>query len=75
MYDVSYDEDFILDHHPDDPRIVFATGLSGHGFKFGPLLGEILSSLLRQAPPPIPIESFRLSRFAPLWRKQSSSVA
>ncbi len=37
MYDVSPDEDFILDHLPGDPRIVFATGLSGHGFKFGSL--------------------------------------
>ena len=43
IYDVSPDEHFILDRLPDDPRIVIATGLSGHGFKFGLLLGELLS--------------------------------
>ncbi len=71
MYDVSPDEDFILDHFPDDPRIVFATGLSGHGFKFGPLLGEILSSLLYDAAPPVPLERFQLARFS----RQTISVA
>lgn len=64
MYDASPDEDFILDHLPDDPRIVFATGLTGHGFKFGPLLGSILSSLLQQAEPPVPLDRFRLDRFS-----------
>ena len=33
------------DTHPDDPRIVFAAGFSGHGFKFGPLTGRILAEL------------------------------
>ncbi len=73
MYDVSPDEDFILDRLPDDPRIVFATGLSGHGFKFGPLLGELLASLVCDKEPPVPLERFRLARFAHQW--QGSSVA
>jgi monomeric sarcosine oxidase len=63
IYDVSPDEDFILDVLPDDPRIVFATGFSGHGFKFGPLLGEMLSSLLCECSSPVGMERFRLSRF------------
>jgi len=64
MYDVTPDEDFILDRHPYDPRIVFAAGLTGHGFKFGLLLGEILSSMLCTTPPPVPLERFRLARFS-----------
>ncbi|GAC1360160.1 MAG: N-methyl-L-tryptophan oxidase [Ktedonobacteraceae bacterium] len=64
MYDVSNDEDFILDTLPDDARVVFATGLSGHGFKFGPVLGEILSSLVQGIEPPVSIERFKLARFA-----------
>jgi monomeric sarcosine oxidase len=64
MYDVTPDEDFILDRLPSDPRVIFATGLSGHGFKFGLLLGEILSSLVLHTEPPVPLDSFRLSRFA-----------
>ncbi len=64
IYDVSTDEHFILDRLPDDERIVFATGLSGHGFKFGLLLGELLCSLLCETEPVVPMERFRLVRFA-----------
>lgn len=64
MYDVSPDEDFILDYLPGDARIVFATGLSGHGFKFGPLLGHIVSSLISETPPEVPPGRFRLARFS-----------
>jgi monomeric sarcosine oxidase len=64
MYDVTPDEDFILDRLPNDPRIVFATGLSGHGFKFGLLLGELLSSMVCETPPVISMERFQLARFA-----------
>jgi len=75
MYDVSPDEHFILDYHPDDPRIVLATGLTGHGFKFGPLLGEVLSALVRDTPPIVPMERFRLARFAQRRFQQATSVA
>jgi monomeric sarcosine oxidase len=75
MYDVSPDEGFILDRLPSDHRIIFATGLSGHGFKFGLLLGELLSSLVCNTEPPVPIDRFRLSRFANLHIQQKSSVA
>ncbi|WP_040442218.1 FAD-dependent oxidoreductase [Ktedonobacter racemifer] len=75
MYDVSPDEDFILDYHPRDTRIVFATGLTGHGFKFGPLLGEILGALLYQQAPSITLERFRLARFSAYPLEQASSVA
>ncbi len=64
IYDVSPDEDFILDYLPDDPRITFATGLSGHGFKFGPLLGRLLSSLVCETSSDIPLGRFRLARFS-----------
>ncbi len=77
MYDVSVDEDFILDTLPDDSRVVFATGLSGHGFKFGLVLGEILSSFVQEREAPISVERFKLSRFAQsdTCIKQRSSVA
>jgi monomeric sarcosine oxidase len=75
MYDVSPDENFILDYHPNDPRIVFATGLTGHGFKFGPLLGEMLSGLICDTPSVVPMEHFRLARFAQQRLRQTASVA
>jgi monomeric sarcosine oxidase len=64
IYDVSPDETFIIDYLPTDSRILFATGLSGHGFKFGLLLGEILCSMLRETEPLVPLDRFRLARFA-----------
>jgi len=63
-YDVSPDEDFILDRLPYAPRVIFATGLTGHGFKFGLLLGELLSSMVYDAQPIVPLERFRLARFS-----------
>ncbi|HYB02544.1 MAG TPA: N-methyl-L-tryptophan oxidase [Ktedonobacteraceae bacterium] len=75
MYDVSPDEDFILDRLPSDPRIIVATGLSGHAFKFGLLLGDILSNLVSNTEPPVPLDRFRLSRFSHARKYQKSSVA
>ena len=63
IYDVSSDEDFILDQYPGDPRITFAAGLSGHGFKFGLLLGEMLSSMISETESAIPLAPFHLARF------------
>ena len=45
LYTVSPNEDFIIDLHPDNPRIAFGAGFSGHGFKFGPLTGRLLAEL------------------------------
>jgi monomeric sarcosine oxidase len=64
MYDVSIDEDFILDYMPDDKRIILGTGLSGHAFKFGILLGELLSNLLWEQTPVVATKRFQLSRFS-----------
>jgi glycine/D-amino acid oxidase-like deaminating enzyme len=75
IYDVSPDEDFILDYLPDDSRIVFATGLTGHGFKFGPLLGELLSSLVCETPPPVSLDRFQVARFAHYGSVHAGSVA
>lgn len=42
LYDNSPDEDFVIDRVGP---ITVATGFSGHGFKFAPLLGEMLADL------------------------------
>lgn len=63
MYDVTPDEDFILDAHPGGQGVILASGFSGHGFKFGVLIGELLASLALSEPPAVPLDRFRLSRF------------
>ena len=64
MYDLVPDEDFILDHHPASPAIVIGSGFSGHGFKFGILIGDLLAALALDAEPSIPLEPFRIGRLA-----------
>lgn len=43
-YDNSPDDDFLLGPHPAREGLVLAAGLSGHGFKFAPVLGEALAA-------------------------------
>jgi glycine/D-amino acid oxidase-like deaminating enzyme len=57
------DEDFILDHHPAHRNVAIAAGFSGHGFKFGPVIGDLNFSLLMDEEPDFPLEGFRLGRF------------
>ncbi|MDA1052220.1 MAG: N-methyl-L-tryptophan oxidase [Planctomycetota bacterium] len=45
-YTMSPDEHFIVDRHPDHDNVAFAAGLSGHGFKFTSVLGEVLADLV-----------------------------
>ena len=56
MYTMTADEHFVVDRHPADPRVVFAAGLSGHGFKFTSVLGETLTDLALDKTPRVPIE-------------------
>ena len=61
VYDNSPDADFIVDRVG---RIVIGSGTSGTGFKFGPLLGELLADLATGQDPDPALRRFSLSRFA-----------
>ncbi len=63
MYTLTPDEHFIVDRHPADPRIVFAAGLSGHGFKFTCVLGEALADLAMNGVTTLPIGFLSAARF------------
>lgn len=45
MYTMTPDEDFIIDRHPAQSRVTLAAGFSGHGYKFAPVVGELLADL------------------------------
>lgn len=45
FYTRTPDEHFILDRYPGCDRVAFVAGLSGHGFKFAPAIGEALVDL------------------------------
>jgi len=42
MYNLSTSNDFLLDFHPEMPGVFLSTAGSGHGFKFGSVLGRIV---------------------------------
>jgi sarcosine oxidase len=46
MYTMSNDGHFIVDQVPDHDNVVFAAGLSGHGFKMAPTIGKHLVDVL-----------------------------
>jgi len=52
---MSRDEHFIVDRHPGHPQVSFAAGLSGHGFKFTSVLGEVLAGLALDGRTGLPI--------------------
>jgi sarcosine oxidase len=56
------DEHFVIDT-TEGGRIVIGGGFSGHGFKFAPALGEVLTALAVGEDPPVEVGSFRLDRF------------
>jgi sarcosine oxidase len=45
MYANSIDKHFVVGRHPAHERVTVACGFSGHGFKFVPVVGEILADL------------------------------
>ncbi len=62
MYTKTPDEDFVLDLHPSDPRIVVASPCSGHGFKFASVIGRVLADLATEGATPHDISRFRMDR-------------
>jgi len=45
LWTVSQDRNLIVGRHPDHEQIIIAGGCSGRGFKFAPVVGEILAQL------------------------------
>lgn len=63
LYTMSPDEHLILDRHPANANVVFAAGLSGHGYKFTPVLGRALAELALDGATKLPIDFLSLRRF------------
>jgi glycine/D-amino acid oxidase-like deaminating enzyme len=61
------DGNFWIARDPKNPKLVVATGGSGHAFKFAPVLGDIIASISLGDPHPLE-HKFR-------WRTQGASPA
>jgi sarcosine oxidase len=46
LYTMTPDKRFVLGPLPDRPEVIFASACSGHGFKFGPAIGEAIADLV-----------------------------
>jgi glycine/D-amino acid oxidase-like deaminating enzyme len=66
LYCDTKDGHFWIDHDPEREGLVLATGGSGHGLKFAPVLGGIIADVVERKPNP----------WAPkfVWRTQGHAV-
>jgi sarcosine oxidase len=63
LYTNTPDGHFVVGPHPDHPQVVVAAGFCGHGFKFAPVIGEILADLVVGGTTAHPIGLFDPTRF------------
>ena len=77
FYTLTPDGDFILGPLPAHDR-VYTAALAGHGFKFAPVLGEILADMLQGKETTVDTKMFSPARFgqsAVLLEREPSDVA
>jgi sarcosine oxidase len=58
------DGHFILDRHPTLSRVILASPCSGHGYKFCPVVGEVLADLVERGDTGHDVSLFRAGRFS-----------
>jgi sarcosine oxidase len=63
LYTMTPDGHFIIDRLPDAPQIIVASPCSGHGFKFAPVIGDIVADLAINGATQRDISRFALARF------------
>ncbi len=63
-YTLTPDEHFVVDRHPGHDNVAIGCGFSGHGFKFAPVIGELLADLAIGRPPSSDIAAFGIGRSA-----------
>ena len=64
MYTMSRDGHFMVGEYPGMPDVFVTAGLSGHGYKFASVLGEIMADLVMEGTTAHPIDFLSPSRFA-----------
>ena len=66
LYTNTPDGHFAIGAHPEHANVVLVSACSGHGFKFAPAIGEVLSDLALDGGSRVDLTPFALSR---LWRQ------
>jgi len=65
LYTVTPDAEFVIDTHPEMPRVIIVSPCSGHGFKHSAAIGEALSQLVIDGKSRLDLSTFRFNRFDP----------
>jgi sarcosine oxidase len=63
LYTMSADSNFVVGLHPAHANVAIACGFSGHGFKFAPVIGEVLADLASDGATTLPIGFLSPKRF------------
>ncbi len=58
LYDMTENSDFVIDKDRETRDVVYGYGFSGHGFKFAPLIGKLLTELIQEQKPVFNLERF-----------------
>lgn len=64
LYTQTPDGHFLIDRHPQMPRVHVASPCSGHGFKHAAAIGEALAQRVAGGTSDLDLSPFRLDRFA-----------
>lgn len=64
LYTATPDFQFLIDRHPQMPRVIVASACSGHGFKHSAAVGEALAAMACDAQPAADLQEFSLRRFS-----------
>ncbi|MDQ6929705.1 MAG: N-methyl-L-tryptophan oxidase [Candidatus Eremiobacteraeota bacterium] len=64
MYALTPDEHFVIGPHPNHQNVYVAGGFSGHGFKFCPVVGEIMADYLLDGGSRHAVAMFSPTRFS-----------
>jgi sarcosine oxidase len=62
IYDMTENSDFVISADPEYPNVVYGYGFSGHGFKFAPLIGQLLVELALEESASFPLDRFSAVR-------------
>jgi sarcosine oxidase len=63
MYAMTPDQHFVLGRDPQDQGVIFGAGFSGHGYKFTPVIGELLAQLALDGETTLDIDFLSPKRF------------
>ena len=64
LYTNTPDDHFLIDHHPDSDRVLYASPCSGHGFKHSAAVGEAMAQLVMTGASELDLSPFRRDRLA-----------